>query len=49
MTAGFLVNQHWHVKPDTITAGLAVALRRDGVDIQEGAEVFELVRQGRTG
>ena len=46
MTAGFLVHQHWHVKPDTITAGLAAALRRDGVDIQEGAEVFELVRQG---
>ena len=47
VTAGFLVHQHWHVKPDTITAGLAAALRRDGVDIQEGAEVFELVRQGR--
>ncbi len=46
VTAGFLVRQHWHVKPDTITAGLAAALRRDGVDIQEGAEVFELVRQG---
>ena len=45
VTAGFLVRQHWHVKPDTITAGLAAALRRDGVDIQEGAEVFELVRQ----
>jgi D-amino-acid dehydrogenase len=44
--AGFLVHQHWHVKPDTITAGLAAALRRDGVEIQEGAEVFELVRQG---
>jgi D-amino-acid dehydrogenase len=47
VTAGFLVHQHWHVKPDTITAGLAAALRRDGVEIQEGAEVFELVRQGR--
>ena len=46
MTAGFLVRQHWHVKPDTLTAGLAAALRRDGVEIQEGAEVFELVRQG---
>jgi D-amino-acid dehydrogenase len=44
--AGFLVRQHWHVKPDTLTAGLAATLRRDGVDIQEGAEVFELVRQG---
>ena len=41
-TAGFLVRQHWHVRPDTFTAGLAAALRRDGVEIQEGAEVFEL-------
>jgi D-amino-acid dehydrogenase len=46
VTAGFLVRQHWHVKPDTVTAGLAAALRRDGVEIHEGAEVFELVRQG---
>jgi D-amino-acid dehydrogenase len=47
VTAGFVVRQHWHVKPDTITTGLAAALRRDGVEIREGAEVFELVRQGR--
>jgi D-amino-acid dehydrogenase len=47
VTAGFAVHQHWHVRPDTITTGLAAALRRDGVEIQEGAEVFELVRQGR--
>ena len=33
--------------PDTFTAGLAAVLRRDGVEIQEGAEVFELVREGR--
>ena len=46
VAAGFLVRQHWHVKPDTFTAGLAVVLRRDGVEIQEGAEVVELVRQG---
>jgi D-amino-acid dehydrogenase len=45
--AGFLVRQHWHVRSDTFTAGLAAVLRRDGVQIQEGAEVFELVRQGR--
>ena len=45
--AGFLIKQHWHVRPDTLTKGLADALRRDGVEIQEGAEVFELVRQGR--
>jgi D-amino-acid dehydrogenase len=47
VSAGFAVHQHWHVRPDTITTGLAAALRRDGVEIQEGAEVFELVRQGR--
>ncbi len=46
VTAGFLVHQHWHVRPDSLTAGLADVLRRDGVEITEGAEVFELVRQG---
>jgi D-amino-acid dehydrogenase len=45
--AGFLIRQHWHVRSDTFTAGLASVLRRDGVEIAEGAEVFELVRQGR--
>jgi D-amino-acid dehydrogenase len=47
VVAGFLIEQHWHVKSDTFTAGLAAVLRRDGVEIQEGAEVFELVRDGR--
>ena len=47
VTAGFLISQHWHVRPDTFTAGLAAALRRDGVEISEGAEVVELVREGR--
>jgi D-amino-acid dehydrogenase len=47
VTAGFLVREHWHVKSDTFTAGLAAVLRRDGVEVLEGAEVFELVRQGR--
>jgi D-amino-acid dehydrogenase len=46
VTAGFLVREHWHVKSDTFTAGLAAVLRRDGVEIREGAEVFELVRRG---
>jgi D-amino-acid dehydrogenase len=45
--AGFLIRQHWHVRSDTFTAGLASVLRRDGVEITEGAEVFELVKQGR--
>jgi D-amino-acid dehydrogenase len=43
--AGFLIEQHWHVRPDSLTAGLAAALRRDGVEISEGAEVFELVQE----
>jgi D-amino-acid dehydrogenase len=47
VNAGFLINQHWHVKPDTFTRGLADALIRDGVEITEGAEVVELVREGR--
>jgi D-amino-acid dehydrogenase len=47
VTAGFLVRQHWHVKADTFTAGLATVLRRDGVEILEGAEVFELVTRAR--
>lgn len=47
VAAGFLVREHWHVKPDTLTAGLAAVLRRDGVEVLEGAEVFELVEQGR--
>src|SRR6476660_1792797 len=46
VTAGFGRREHWHVKPDTLTAGLAAALRRDGGEIREGAEVVELVREG---
>lgn len=45
--AGFPVRQHWHVRSDSFAAGLAAVLRRDGVEITEGAEVVELVRQGR--
>lgn len=45
VTAGFLVREHWHVKADTFTAGLAAVLRREGVEVLEGAEVLELVRR----
>lgn len=45
--AGFLVADHWHVKCDTFTAGLAAVLRREGVEILEGAEVFEIATAGR--
>lgn len=47
VSAGFVIRQHWHVRSDTLTAGLAAVLRRDGVEILEGSEVVELVQQGR--
>jgi D-amino-acid dehydrogenase len=47
VTAGFLVREHWHVKSDTFTAGLATVLGRMGVEIREGAEVLQLIHQGR--
>ncbi len=40
---GFIVGQHWHVRPDSFTAGLAGALRRMDVEIVEGAEVHDFV------
>jgi D-amino-acid dehydrogenase len=48
IAGGFLVRDHWHVKSDTFTAGLATALRAGGVEILEGAEVFELEIGGRS-
>jgi D-amino-acid dehydrogenase len=41
--AGFEVRQHWHVRPDSFTGGLAAALRRMGVEIIEAAEVVDFV------
>jgi D-amino-acid dehydrogenase len=41
--AGFLVRQHWHVRPDSFTGGLAQAVRRMGVEIVEAAEVVDFV------
>jgi D-amino-acid dehydrogenase len=43
---GFEVTQHWHVRPDSFTAGLAAALRRMGVEIVEGAEVADFETDG---
>ena len=43
---GFEVSQHWHVRPDTFTAGLADALRRMDVEIIEGAEVTDFAMDG---
>ena len=36
---GFEVRQHWHVRPDSYTAGIAAGLRNDGARIVENAEV----------
>jgi len=43
---GFEVTQHWHVRPDSLTAGLADALRRMDVEIVEGAEVADFALDG---
>jgi D-amino-acid dehydrogenase len=39
VAGGFEVHQHWHVRPNSFTAGLATKLRSMGVEIVEGAEV----------
>jgi D-amino-acid dehydrogenase len=36
---GFEVRQHWHVRPDSYTSGIAAALGRMGARIVEGAQV----------
>jgi D-amino-acid dehydrogenase len=38
-TAGFLVEEQWHVRAHTFVEGLAAILRRDGVEIVERAAV----------
>ena len=37
--AGFLIEEHWHVRSDTLVDGLAAWLRARGHTIHEGAEV----------
>ncbi len=44
--AGFLVNEHWHVRADSFTAGLAAAVRGLGATIVEGAEVMDFAIEG---
>jgi D-amino-acid dehydrogenase len=39
IAGGFEVRQHWHVRPDSFTAGIANKLRDMGVELVEGAEV----------
>jgi D-amino-acid dehydrogenase len=45
---GFVVREHWHVRPDSFTRGIAEALKRMDVEIVEGAEVSDfLTENGR--
>ena len=37
--AGFHIDEHWHVRPQTMTAGIARRLRELGVQIHEGERV----------
>ena len=46
MRAGFVVPQHWHVRPESFNQGVAAAARGLGVEIAEGAEVVDFLRQG---
>jgi D-amino-acid dehydrogenase len=45
---GFEIRQHWHVRPDSFTAGLAAALRRMGAAVSENSAVTGFdTRNGR--
>ncbi len=46
VSAGIVIGEHWHVRPESLTRGLAYALRGDGVEIEEGAEVVDFERVG---
>jgi D-amino-acid dehydrogenase len=41
-----LISQHWHVRPDSFTEGIATKLRALGVTIVEGAEVNDFSVSG---
>lgn len=45
--AGFVVSQHWHVRPESFSDGLATALKAMGVTVVEGAQVTDV--QARNG
>jgi D-amino-acid dehydrogenase len=44
--AGFFVTQHWHVRPDTFTDGLARRVRELGAEVVEEAEVHRFATAG---
>lgn len=39
VTAGFHSEEQWHVRPESLTKGIAASLREKGVEIVEGARV----------
>jgi D-amino-acid dehydrogenase len=47
--SGFVIDQHWHVKPDTLVAALAAAAREKGVVIceNEGVRQLAIIGDGR--
>ncbi len=47
LEAGLVVHSDRHVRPETLTAGLAAHLRAGGAEIVEGFEVRWLVSEGR--
>jgi D-amino-acid dehydrogenase len=47
VTAGAMIEEHWHVEPTSLTKGLTARLRAMDVRVEEGAEVVDLV--GRDG
>lgn len=46
VSGGIHVNLERHVRPETLTAGLAEAIRRGGGDVRESTEVHGLERKG---
>ena len=48
VTAGFHMDEQWHVRANTLVEGLAARLRGDGVELEEGQPVTGFdVREGR--
>lgn len=45
IAGGFLIGEERHVRPETLTAGLASRLRSDGVEIRSGVDVTGIARR----
>jgi D-amino-acid dehydrogenase len=46
LRAGFYLDEHWHVRPPTLTAGIAHRLRELGVEIRAAARVEDFATAG---